>query len=364
MKDQSTRRFYTGLCSKTPHFPITGMFELTYRCSLNCIHCCCKGSEDRGKELSTAEVKKIMDEIQQAGCIWLCPTGGDPLIREDFLELYTYAKQKGFLINIFTNGQLFTKEIFDYLVKYPPFSVEITLNGITKQTYESITQVKGSFEKVVENIKKLKENKIPLILKTNCLKQNKHEVDKIKRWVEELLGIPEKKIYHFRYDPIINPRFNSDVTPCNYRLSIDELLEVRKQDMDIWEEYKNALHQDSPDFSRDKSFLYRCNAWMTLFFITPFGRLKFCPFYEKFSMDLKTNSFKQGFYEKIPQLLNEKFKTDSKCQDCALRPACPNCPARAFLETGDEEAPVKYYCELAKATMKLIENYQQSTIKV
>ena len=69
-----------------------------------------------------------MDEIHKEGCLWLTFTGGDPLVREDFLEIYSHAKKKGFIVTIFTNGQAFTKEIFDYLGKSPPFSIEITKN--------------------------------------------------------------------------------------------------------------------------------------------------------------------------------------------------------------------------------------------
>ena len=69
-------------------------------------------------------------------------------------------------------------------------------------------------------------------------------------------------------------------------------------------------------------------------------------------MDLKTASFKEAFYRWPAQILNERFKTDSKCQDCSLRPVCYRCPPRAYLETGDEEVPVKYYCELAEGMAK------------
>lgn len=363
MKTHSSLHFYSDLENKFIHFPMSGLIELTYRCNLNCIHCYCKGSEDRKRELTTAEFKKILDELHNEGCLSLQFSGGDPLLREDFLEIYSYAKKKGFIITIFTNGILFNQDLIDYLAKSPPFSVEITLNGITKDTYESITQVKGSFAKVIENIKKLKEKKISLIIKTNCLKQNKHELGKIKRWTKEILNKSDDNKSTFRYDPVINPRLNKDKTPCDYRLSMDELVEIRKQDLDIWKEYKNCLDQVMLDRARYKNFLYHCNTWAKHFFINPYGRLKFCQFSEKFSIDLKTESFKEGFYKKFLQVLNEKFKTNSKCRDCDLRPICCYCPARAYLETGDEESPIEYYCNLAKETARQIKHYQKIDIR-
>jgi len=350
MEKQSADNFFKRLQNKKKHYPLNGQIELTYRCNLDCVHCYCKGLEDKEKELTTKEWKKVLDEIHREDCFNLILTGGDPLERGDFLELYSYARQKGFIITLFTNGQRLTKKVIDYLVKSPPFSVEITLNGITQKTYESITRVEGSFKGVMTAIRELKRKDIRLILKSNCLRQNKDEIARIKAWTEENLGKPQGKKYRFKYDPIIYPRLNGDKTSCAYRLSFEEFLEAKKQDPDIWEEYEKGLHGKFPGLGRNRNFLYRCSAWMNNFFINPYGRLKFCMLSDKFSVDLKTISFKEGFYNVFPLLLKEKFKTGSKCKDCPLRPICYHCPARAYIETGDEEAPVPYYCELAKAT--------------
>lgn len=354
MKKNSLSRFARKLINKKEHYPWSGQLELTHRCSLSCIHCYCAGSEDKDKELSTDEWKKILDIIHKEGCLWLTFTGGDPLARDDFLEIYAYAKSKGFIITLFTNGDSLTQEIINYLTKLPPFSIEITLNGITQESYESITRVRDSFPRVIKNIELLSQSKIKLILKSNCLKQNKYEIAQIKGWAEELLGKPADSKYRFKYDPMIYPRLDGDKSPCNYRLSFAELVKLKKQDPDIWEEYQKGLHSDVPDFKRDRSFLYCCDSWMEQFFINPYGRLKFCIFSDKFSIDLKTTPFKEGFYRWPEQILNERFKTNSKCRDCALKPICYHCPARAYLETRDEEAPVPYYCQLAEETAKEI----------
>ncbi|GAI49460.1 unnamed protein product, partial [marine sediment metagenome] len=69
------------------------------------------------KELTCKEIFSIFDQIAEAGCLWLLLTGGDPLLRQDFLEIYTYAKKKGFLISLFTNGTLITPRIADHLAE-------------------------------------------------------------------------------------------------------------------------------------------------------------------------------------------------------------------------------------------------------
>jgi radical SAM protein with 4Fe4S-binding SPASM domain len=348
MKKQRRALFFTRLANKKRQFPFSGLLELTYRCNLNCVHCYCKGSEDRDRELDTRNWKKILAELQREGCITLCLSGGEPLIRDDFLELYSYAKAQGFIIEIFSNGLGFNRDIIDYLVKAPPYSIEITLNGISQDVYESITQIGGSFHKVISNIKAIVKAKLPLILKTNCLKQNKDQIGDIKAFTEGLLGSPEDNKFNFKYSRMIYPRHNLDRKPTDYRLSFEELSEVIRQDADIRDEYCRQLQSGLRVFVRKHKFLYYCNSWRQQFFINPYGRLKFCMYTDKFSTDLRTSSFKEGFYKVFPRLLREKFKTDSKCRDCSLRPICYHCPAKAHLETGNEEAPVEHYCRLAQ----------------
>lgn len=376
MKKVQSRLFAASLKNKKEYFPLYGQIELTHRCNFNCIHCYCGKSVTRGSrlasesrqrrpgtvcgELSAREWKKILDEIRKEGCLFLCFTGGEPLIREDFLEIYSYAKQKGFIITIFTNGYALDKKITACLAKHPPYSIEITLNGITQTTYESITRRKGSYSKVIENIHLLKKKKLTLLIKTNCLKENKDELGQIKKWAEELLGKFPGRKYCFKYDSMIYLRHNGRERLTNPRLSFEELEEMRRQDQDIWAEYQRGLHHAFPDLKRDRSFLYQCDAWKKNFFIDPFGRLKFCTFSDKFSVDLRTTPFKKGFYEVFPQLLNVRFKTNSKCRDCSLRPICYHCPARAYIETGNEEAPVPYFCELARMAARLAKKSRQS----
>ncbi|MBN1492821.1 MAG: radical SAM protein [Candidatus Omnitrophica bacterium] len=340
--------FHKTVANKWDHKPLHGHIELTYRCDLDCIHCYCKGNEDKSQELSLNEWKEIFDEIQREGCVWLTMSGGEPSLRDDFLELYSYAKDKGFIITLFTNAHAVSDTVIEYLIKSPPMLIEVTLNGITKDTYETVTQVEGSFERCMTAINKMIHGGLYLMIKSNYLSVNKDEIPKIKEWTEQNIGKLSKNAYRFKYDPIISPRLNGDTSSCRYRLSFDELMEARKDDPDIWKEYKKCLHSGYEDLQRDRRYLYQCNSWMRQFFVNPYGRLKFCILTDKFSVDLRTTPFKEGFYHTFPQLLKEEFKTNSKCQFCDLKALCFTCPAKALLETGDEEAPVEYYCRLAE----------------
>src|SRR5207253_6915596 len=119
--------------------------EVTRRCPLECRHCYnnldMADQQARNRELSKEEHFQLLDQLADLGCLWLCYTGGEIFARKDFLEIYTQAKKKGFLVTLFTNGTLITEKTADYLREWPPFSIEITLFGRTKETYEALTCV-------------------------------------------------------------------------------------------------------------------------------------------------------------------------------------------------------------------------------
>ena len=120
----------------------------------------------RKRELSTKEYFDVLDQLSETGCLWLCLSGGEIFARSDFFDIYEHAKKRGFIITLFTNGMLINERIADRLAELRPFSIEITLYGRTKETYEELTRVPGSWAKCMRGIDLLLERKLPLKLKT------------------------------------------------------------------------------------------------------------------------------------------------------------------------------------------------------
>src|SRR6059036_745317 len=201
---------------------VTAQIELTYGCNLHCVHCytdCYNRPDLIKQELSYEEITRILDQLAAEGCLWVCLTGGEIFMRKDFLDIYDYAKQKGFLITLFTNGTLFTEAMADYLKEHPPFCIEISCHAATEETFDRITQVKGSFQRFLKGIRLLVERRLPINIKTKAMNVNQHELDQIQALVEGL-GL------RFRLNSTIYPRLNGDLTPARYRLSPDEILEL------------------------------------------------------------------------------------------------------------------------------------------
>ncbi|MCK4648719.1 radical SAM protein [bacterium] len=338
------RKFSGDIHSKVvaERIPINGSIETTFRCNLNCVQCYCNlpisDKTAAQQELTYREICDIIDQVVEEGCLWLAFTGGEPLIREDFIDIYTYAKKKGLIIVLLTNGTLITPEIADYLKEYPPFSVEITLYGISKETYEKVTRIPGSFKRCMRGIDLVLERKIPLKLKTTVITLNKDELWDIKKYVEKL-GV------EFRFDPVLNPRLDGSKEPCRFRISPEEVVKLDLADEKRLQKWKDFCQKFWGSPQSDK--LYTCGAGLTSFLINPYGELNMCLLSRTPSYNLRQGSFKEGWYDFIPEILEQKTEGEYKCAKCDLFSLCNQCPGWAQLETGDKEKPIDYLCRIA-----------------
>lgn len=314
--------------------PIVVQIELTYACPLKCVHCysdCYNNADFRKRELSTQKFKKIIDKLHDAKCLWLCFTGGDPMVRKDFLELYTYAKKKGFLITIFTSLAALNDRILKTLVLQPPFSIEMTLNGATKETYEKISGTKGSFAKVLNNIKLVKKSGLPLKIKTLLSTNNIHEAKSLRRLIGSF-GLD------FMPSTLIFARLNQDTTPCRYRLPPEEIVKLEG----LYTEEECAKSGGA-----NINNLFRCPVGTWQYHIDPTGKLHLCSCIRNPGFDLLSGDIKKEVELLSGFVKNSSFKSGSKCKECSLWRICHWCAGKAFLETGSPEEPIAYFCDLA-----------------
>lgn len=328
--------------------PVEVSIELTRRCPLDCLHCYnnlpMSDAAARSQELTFEEHCHLLDELVDCGCLWLTYTGGEIFARRDFLDIYTEAKKRGFLITLFTNGTMITPRIADYLADWRPFSIEITLYGATKETYESLTQVPGSFNKCMNGIRLLLERNLPLKLKTVPTSINKHEVYEMKRIAEEEFGAD------FKFDPLINPRIDCSQSPLAVRLSPEEVVALDYFDPKREQEYKRLLDHEraaakteSPDSNRR----YFCGGGMTGCAVDPVGRMSICVISHQQGYDIRGGSFREGWEGRLQEIRNQERTRETKCDRCQIRSICGMCPANGELEDGDPESPVEFLCQVA-----------------
>jgi radical SAM protein with 4Fe4S-binding SPASM domain len=327
--------------------PMEVSIEVTRRCPLECLHCYNNlpmgDQQARKQELTTAEHFSLLDQIADLGCFWLLYTGGEIFARKDFLEIYTYAKKKGFLITLFTNGILINERIADYLREWPPFAIEITLYGRTRETYEALTGIPGSYQRCLRGIQLLRERNLPLKLKTVPTTINKHEVLAMREFVEEELHL------EFKFDSLLNPRIDCSRSPLAVRLSPEEVVALDLHSPRMAAEYRQLADRDIGCGAGQGSSetVYSCGGGMKSFAVDPYGHMSVCVLSHRETYDARAGSVQEGWEQFLLEVRNRPRKSISKCAKCRITSLCSSCPATAELETGNPESAVEFLCEVA-----------------
>lgn len=327
---------------KGQRYPLMGSLELIDRCNLACVHCYINqpaaSSEARKREMTTQQVKGILDQVADAGCLFLLLTGGEILLRSDFSEIYRYVKQKGMLVNLFTNGTLLTPRIADLLAEYRPRTIELTMYGATQATYEQVTGVAGSYARFRRGIDLLLERGLPLILKSVLLTSNQHEFPEMRAFIESL-GLM------YRFDNLLWPRLDGDLHPQDYQISLEEIVALDANDPERREAFKEMLQINDNHLVRGEH-IYSCGAGFRSFHIDSVGLMSLCMMSRQPSFSLLQMSFTEA-WASLGELRKMKRTIHSDCQTCDLGEICTQCPGWSQAVHQDNETPVKFICDLA-----------------
>lgn len=319
--------------------PLSGSIELTFACNFRCIHCYCVNEAPR-RELSLEELRGLVDQVADEGCLWMLLTGGEPLLHRDFEDIYSYCRQKGLITTLFTNGSLVTDRIAGLLSDFKPFVVEVTLYGFSPETYRAVTGRAEHFEKVLRGIDLLQQRGVPLKLKSMMLRQNIQDLPRLREYAQS-------RGLNYRFDPVLNPTLSGCRAPEELMLTPEEIVALDVDDperMKSWEEFCGKY-----TFAADNGLLYKCGAGQWSFHIDPEGKLSLCMFARQQQYDLRNGNFHEAFYTFLPSILAQKEARVTKCGACRIRNMCGQCPGWASLHSGDPEEPVEYLCQIAHA---------------
>jgi radical SAM protein with 4Fe4S-binding SPASM domain len=349
MQELSFEEFFGKLGDRTeakPH-PLQGHWDLTYQCNLLCRHCYLAGVT-QSQELNYREATSIIDQLSDEGCLQLTFSGGEPLLKPEFQDIYSYARKKGILLTLFTNGTLITKTIAAWLSQQPPLMIEITVHSLKPEVFERISGVEGSFSRCMRGIEILKSYKLPLALKTVGMKDNKDDIYAVKEFASQLGN------NRFKFDSCIIACHSGSKAPCSLRLSPEEAAAIEFYDYHMNKQWRDYLESEDCK-ATDSTTLFSCEGGLTSFYISPYGELRMCLPMVQPAFNLRTGSFREGFYSFLQELRRRDYTKDSPCRGCSLVSFCGQCPAKALLENGDMQEPVEYLCALAKERAEIFQ---------
>ena len=338
--------------------------EATARCNLDCRHCYINvpagDKAAKKRELGVDEIGRIGAEAAARGAVWCLITGGEPLLRKDFFDLYQALLSKGLLLSLFTNATLVTDEHIRFFRKFPPRDIEVTVYGVTRETYERVTRTPGSFDAFKRGLDRLLGSGVTIRLKAMALRSNKHEIAAIGDFCRA-----RTKDY-YRFDPQLHLRFDRNEARNTMiraeRLSPREVARLERIDPERFGALRAACGDLLAGRDRRPGPLPR-NAGTSSAAASGSGAsssgprgscVPACPSTTRISsIDLRKGSLADAWARFLPEVLGRESDRPEYAWKSAGNARVVNlclwCPAHAYLETGELDLPVEDFCRVAEA---------------
>jgi radical SAM protein with 4Fe4S-binding SPASM domain len=314
--------------------PLSAGIEISDHCNETCAHC--YQVQGQKGEMTTAEIFRILDELASMGVMLVTLSGGEATLRRDFIEIVTYAREKGFVIRLFTNGLTMTRELAHKLAALAVQSVEISLYSTHAETHDFITGVPGSFDRTVAGIRHLVDARVSVTIKTPVMSINEHETSDYQRFAAELGAA-----YSFSPGDMM-PREGGDRSPESFMIG-------DRARVDILRQFAQPLDDSQPILPARPLDDAPCGAGKGIH-IEPNGELRPCTMLE---FDLG-NVLLEGVANahasnaRRHDLTALSWRDMHGCRDCALRAVCSHCYAAALADTGDALGPYAGGCRAAR----------------
>lgn len=339
--------------------PLSGAFELTSRCPLDCKMCYVHRKENDceaiKREKSTEWWLKLAEEAKNAGMFMLLLTGGEPLLRRDFEEIYLKAKKMGILVSVNTNGLLIDDDKVKFFADNPPQKLNITLYGASKETYRELCGNGEAYKKVIEAITKLKQAGIKLKINFTATQYNFHDAQKIYEFAKEL-EIPVQTV-SYMFPPIraggeADRLTAEESAKVHFDCRLSELGSERmKQHLEIKERIRLSIN------SREGGEQIPCRAGRSTFWVTWDGKMAPCGMMTKPMFEI--DNFNDAW--ECVKKSRENILLPSKCKTCELRKYCDICAAIPLAEAGEFGVVPDYICQKAAEYKKLCEEFMHGT---
>lgn len=328
--------------------------ELTERCNLSCIHCSIRRKRNDtdaiSGELDTVFFCRLLSDAVELGCKKLQLTGGEILLRSDFIEVYSHAHHLNMDITVTTNATLLSKKIAELWTHLPPAKVKVSLYGWDAQSYDTVVQQPGAFRLFQAGLNRLASRAITFECLVPAIPVLIQHTDEICELAQELGVKGQPRIgweltLHARHDPAGCERIQA------LRLSPEAAARQRMTVPKLILEDIRLVRQALKESTSSNDLLFPCIAAGQHLAVDAYGFLQPCrPLrHPAVLYDLKQGTLRQALLEHLPHIREIRGKNPrfcAQCAQCILRPACPSCPATSWMENGSLDDPAEYYCDI------------------
>lgn len=340
--------------------PLSGTFELTPFCNMNCKMCYVR-LEKSGQTHPLSDAKAWLalgEKAAQAGMLYLLITGGEPFSHPEIRQILQGLHKLGLLITVNTNGTLIDEQTVAWLKESPPLRINISLYGASNETYGRLCGNPVGFTQTCRAISLLTQANIPVKLNCSLTPENKDDLEKIVAFSKEQ-NLP-LQVATYMFPPL---RKNSQSVGKNHRFSPREAAKyMRLADRLIAGTAIKQTVPEIPDWDApcgDVGEKSRCRAGRCSFWITWKGEMLPCGM---FPTEGKNNVFCQDFEAVWQQVKVEVagLCLPAMCASCEGKDICRACAAMVITESGNYQQVPKYRCEMMRAYFDLCKEEQKN----
>ncbi|HXZ24987.1 MAG TPA: radical SAM protein [Nitrospiria bacterium] len=327
------------------YVPLNVLIELTHRCHLDCVHCYLEDNhahEAGSRELKTEELIRLIDELTDAGCLFLTLSGGEIFLRRDTVHVARYARSRGLAIRFFTAGLLLTPELIDSIAELHPLSVEFSLYSAENPgLHDAITRVPGSHAKTLWALRELTARRIPVVIKTPLMRSVFQEYPGI-------IALARTLGAAYLLDPTVTPKNDGNLSTCALRVTPDQLAELYADPtLPVVDEIKTLASRQRLRDPDDEV----CNLGKMGCAISPFGDVYPTLGFPWAAGNVRERPF-QAIWKESPvfvKLRDLKIKDLGVCSGCEKSTYCNRCCMWALMDDGDFLGGSTWACGIAAA---------------
>jgi len=333
-----------------PVWPRLVFWETTVACNLECSHCRRLeiGHELSKLDLTTAEGKRLIDQLAECGRPLLILSGGEPLIRPDLFELADYARQKQLACALATNGTLVDQALAEKIAATGIRRVSVSLDGADAQTHDQFRRIPGSFERSLRGIAHARAAGLPVQINMTLARHNAHQLEALFDLAERVGAmalhvfalVPVGCGVEIADEEMLSPEQTERVLNRFYELARQSRLETRAtcapqysrivRQRRVAERAQGGPAAGGPDPGRG------CLAGSAVCFISHDGKVFPCGYLPVEAGDIRREAFAAiWLHSPVFARLRRPELLAGKCGICEFVHVCMGCRARAYGQTGD-----------------------------
>jgi len=316
--------------------PISVQMDLTYRCNERCVHCYLD-HDDHG-EMTTAEIKRVMDEMAEAGVFILTFSGGEIFLRKDFFEILEYARlERQFCVKLKTNAIMIREREAARLREIGVESIQISIYSHRPEVHDAITLVPGSLKRSIDAARFLKSQGLRVIFANVLMVQNMQDYRGVRALAEEL-GV------ECTLDPTITPMMDGDRSVLSLNIDHNALREVFRDQSLVGDVDEFCAVADPAD--ENSLAALPCSAGHTACYVSPYGDVFPCVQFPLPTGNVRTQRFLDIWRhsDRMNEVRSIRLKDLTTCTSCSHVGSCTRCPGLAFME-GNMRGPSSQDCE-------------------